>query len=358
MKIRKEFIVGIIASIGIIGLVLGFFFLKNDEFWKTSETYYAVFPRVDGLVEGNFVYYKGKNVGSVKSVNIDPKDNNAMVVKFDITDTMIHIPHGSIAKLEADLLGTASLMLVYKDSVPTFMQNPRVYYKDGDTLRSDIQKDLTDEIKDRFDPLMLKINDLIGVADSAITTIEVIFSNNTGNLNESFNMLNMAMTKFVSVADNMDSLITSLSGSRYAITSMIHNMNSITGNLKESNEQITTILSNVSQLSDSLANLNLACVVNQACSALDQVNLILDDVQNGDGTLTQLMQDSTLYLNMNAMVNEATRLVENIKQHPNRYLQFAVFGGKDKGMKLDARGEKALKKYVNDTLIPMYKKPN
>lgn len=59
---------------------------------------------------------------------------------------------------------------------------------------------------------------------------------------------------------------------------------------------------------------------------------------------------------MNDMVEEATRLVENIKEHPNRYIQFSVFGGRDKGLKLDHRQEKILRKYMKDTIEPMYPK--
>ena len=51
----------------------------------------------------------------------------------------------------------------------------------------------------------------------------------------------------------------------------------------------------------------------------------------------------------NLMLDEATRLVENIKVHPNRYLQFSVFGGKEKS-RLDARDEKVLKKFIKDSL--------
>ena len=49
------------------------------------------------------------------------------------------------------------------------------------------------------------------------------------------------------------------------------------------------------------------------------------------------------------MIYEATRLVENIKVHPNRYLQFSVFGGREKS-RLDARDEKILKRFIKDSL--------
>ena len=49
------------------------------------------------------------------------------------------------------------------------------------------------------------------------------------------------------------------------------------------------------------------------------------------------------------MLEESTRLVENIKTHPNRYLQFSIFGSRDRSL-LDARDERMLKKFATDSL--------
>ena len=75
----------------------------------------------------------------------------------------------------------------------------------------------------------------------------------------------------------------------------------------------------------------------------------MDDIQHGDGTLSKLIQDTLVYMNVNQMIYEATRLVENIKVHPNRYLQFSIFGGREKS-RLDTRDEKILKRFIKDSL--------
>ena len=49
------------------------------------------------------------------------------------------------------------------------------------------------------------------------------------------------------------------------------------------------------------------------------------------------------------MINEASRLLENIKTQPKRYVQFSIFGSKDKSI-LDSRDEKLLKKFAVDSL--------
>jgi len=129
----------------------------------------------------------------------------------------------------------------------------------------------------------------------------------------------------------------------------------LTGNLKESNAEITAILKNAETITDSLASLDLANTLGKADSALLRVNSILYELENGEGSLTMLLKDSTLYNNVSTMVEEAGRLVENIQEHPNRYLQFAVFGSKDKGVNLSSKDEKLLRNYVKDSLRVMYK---
>ena len=342
MKIRKEFIVGVVASIAIAGLILGFFFLKGEILWNNTQSYYAIFPKADGLTTSSKVSLNGVNVGSVSEVGLSPENPTQVLVRFEIKDTLVRIPLGSIAKLEADLLGTGFITLNYKEQEITF-------HDVGDTLSVGVQESLQGEIDKRIQPLMIKMNQLVGTADTAITVIQSIFSNNTDNLNESFDGLLKTIENFESISNELDSLMITMSASRYKISSILTNMNSITGNLKESNEKITSIVSNVNDITDSLRQVDLEGVVENAKTALENVNIILDEIQNGDGTLTKLMKDSTMYENMNIMIEEAGRLVENIQEHPNRYLQFAIFGGKDKGF-LSSKDEKIVKKWVKDTL--------
>ena len=56
-----------------------------------------------------------------------------------------------------------------------------------------------------------------------------------------------------------------------------------------------------------------------------------------------------MYYSVNTMINEASRLLENIKTQPKRYVQFSIFGSKDKSI-LDSRDEKLLKKFAVDSL--------
>ena len=241
MKIRKEFIVGVVASIAISGLILGFFFLKGEILWNNTQSYFAIFPKADGLTTSSKVSLNGVNVGSVSEVGLYPENPAEVLVRFEIKDTLVSIPLGSIAKLEADLLGTGYITLHYNDQETTF-------HDVGDTLSVGVQESLQGEIDKRIQPLMIKMNQLVGTADTAITVIQSIFSNNTDNLNESFDGLQRTIENFESISNELDSLMITMSASRYKISSILTNINSITGNLKESNAKITAVLTNVNDI--------------------------------------------------------------------------------------------------------------
>ena len=63
-------------------------------------------------------------------------------------------------------------------------------------------------------------------------------------------------------------------------------------------------------ITDSLAMVDFAGTVGEAQNAIAQVNMVLDAINNGDGTLSQLLNDSTMYNNVNLMLDQATTLVE------------------------------------------------
>jgi hypothetical protein len=58
--------------------------------------------------------------------------------------------------------------------------------------------------------------------------------------------------------------------------------------------------------------------------------LLTDKLNRKDNTLGLLMNDSSLYNNLNATTANAASLLEDLKSHPKRYVHFSLFGKKDK----------------------------
>ena len=339
MKLKKEFLIGIVTLIGISVLIVGSFFLKGQEIWKSRFVYYSVFSNSEGLSTGRPVNLNGLQVGIITNINFQKNNLNNIVVEFELTDpNVFKLKKGSLVLLNSDLLSGSYLDISWGDSLD--------YYNSRDTIPSSVSLALEDQINERLIPLEKKTNELISTADSAIKTIEAIFSRNTDNLDESFDGIKNSIKNLEKVSLQIRSLIRS---EKDNITKIVSNIETVTSNLKESNEAINKILSNTAKLSDSLVASDIKGTINNAKQSLEEVNMILYDIKNGDGTLTRLINDSTVYLSVTQMIDEATRLVENIKTEPKRYVQFSIFGKKDKSI-LDSRDEKLLKKFAVDSL--------
>ena len=339
MKLKKEFLIGIVTLVGISVLIVGSFFLKGQEIWKSRFVYYSVFSNSQGLSTGRPVNLNGLQVGIITNINFQKNNLNNIVVEFELTDpNVFKLKKGSLVLLNSDLLSGSYLDISYGDSLD--------YYNSRDTIPSSVSLALEDQINERLIPLEKKTNELISTADSAIKTIEAIFSRNTDNLDESFDGIKNSIKNLEKVSLQIRSLIRS---EKDNITQIVSNIETVTSNLKESNEAINKILSNTAKLSDSLVASDIKGTINNAKQSLEEVNMILYDIKNGDGTLTRLINDSTVYLSVTQMIDEATRLVENIKTEPKRYVQFSIFGKKDKSI-LDSRDEKCLKKFAVDSL--------
>ncbi len=339
MKLKKEILIGIIAAVGLSILVVGSYFLKGQELWKSKFVYYSIFKNTEGLTTGRPVNLNGLQVGIITNVKFDSKNFNNIVVEFELTNPNIQkLKKGSKVLLNSDLLSGAYLDIAWGDSTD--------YHNSRDTIPSLVSLALEDQINERLIPLEKKTNELISTADSAIKTIEAIFSRNTDNLDESFDGIKNSIKNLERVSLEISSLIRT---EKQNISQIISNVNLITDNLKENNNKINQILENAADISDTLIASDINATIENAKESLQQFNLILYDIQNGDGTLTHLIKDSTIYLSVNKMIDEASRLIENIKTEPKRYVQFSIFGGKDKSI-LDSRDEKLLKKFAVDSL--------
>ena len=339
MKGKKEIIIGLTSVIAITLLIVGFFYLKGVNVFKEQRTFFVEYSSVSGLAESNAVTVNGFKIGLVSAISFQPKTPDLVLITILIENKDIIIPEDSRAELRSDLLGTRTIELLLGEST--------TLSKSGDYINGATQKDLADQVNEQLLPLKQKTEELIGNLDTVISTIDEIFNVNKDALNSSFNKLEMAINTFEHTSRNLDSIV---SENRFTFKNTMNKVASITGNLQKSNEDISNTIANLSAITDSIKASDLTQTIDNAKNALYETNEILAAINSKEGSLGQLIYNDTLINNVNIMVDQAQRLVENIKDHPNRYLQFAVFGSKDKGMKLDSRDEKALRKFIKDSL--------
>ncbi len=335
MKYKKEFIIGLTVVVAIALLLFGIQFLKGINAFSSNRTFYAAYDNIQGLVPGSGINYKGNKIGVVQDNVLD--ENKNWITVLNISESALDFPKDSKAKLETTVLGESSIQIILGESSEML--------KNKDTIMVDYKFGITELATQKIVPIETKVNVLLNKLNKSLASIDTVLGTDGENLRRMMISLRQTVTTLNSTVQDVDNVV---KGSSSDIKKTLENIASITENVKKSNVKITNLISNFSDMSDSLKGADIAGTVMQTKAALAEVTKMMEEINNGNGTAHQLIYNDELINNMNAMLQETERLVLNIKTHPKRYLQFAVFGGKDKGVKLDANDEKKLKKLLDE----------
>lgn len=314
MKIKREAKLALTALAAVFILIWGINFLKGSSLFESKSTFYGVYDSVEGLKVSSGVIYRGYQVGQVISIQFTGERFDRVLVKFSVNKGL-ELPSNTLAMIQsADLMGSKVIALMPGDS--------RVSAVSGDTLRSQVERGLMEQVSQQMLPLKQKAERLLGSLDSVMLIVQGLFNEETKkNLSNSFGSIDRTLRNLEGASGNLDTLI---QGESVRISSILQNVNSITGNLKNNNEEISNILSNVSAISDSLRRASL----HQTLMSLDYILATTDSIMNkinrGEGTIGALLNDNDLYYNLNQVSENLNRLLVEFRYNPKRFINLSL----------------------------------
>lgn len=324
MKITKEVKVGVFSLFIIVLLVWGINFLKGNNIFSSSKEVYTVYPNVDGLAEASPILINGYQVGVVQSIVFHPNQSGDILVKLLISEKGFKIPKNSSANLiSSDLLGTKAISLEIGDSKEEIAS--------GDTINSITQRSLSEEVNQQILPLKKKAEDLLSSIDSVMQVITAVLDKETrNNVAGTFESIEKTMKNLERTSKKIDILVESESGK---IASITNNINQITGTFNNNKEEIDRTIKNFATISDSIAAANLVETINNTSKTLEDLAIVMEQVKNGEGSLGKIIHSDSLYNNLDSASKNLDRLLIDMKEHPNRYVHFSIFGRKEKTKK-------------------------
>ena len=279
MKISNEVKVGIAFTLTIAGFFWGMNFLKGTDLFSTSNKYYVVYDDVNGIVKSNPVIMNGFKIGQVDKIIYAEDKSGRLIVTLRVDDN-VFIPKSSNAVIvSSDLLGSKAIELeMSEDKTPA---------KNGDTLVGNVQSGLTDQIK----PLKSKAEGLVTSLDSlSFALTQLINERSRSSLNNIF--ANLEHT-----TEGLDKMV---NNSNSKLNSMLANIDGVAGNLNNKQSDINGILKNVNSLSDSLSRLQLNLTIEKLNKTIAELNSVLGKIDNSQGSLGKLVNDDSLYNNLNS----------------------------------------------------------
>lgn len=315
IHIKREVKLALTAIAAIIILIWGINFLKAKALFDRNNVFYGVYDRVDGLKISSSVIYRGYSVGQVTAINFTGERFDKVLVQFTV-GKKLEIPSNSVAAIQSsDLMGSKSINLIPGNST--------TYAESGDTLRSQLELGLMEQLNKQLEPLKRKAENVMVSLDSVLLALQEIFSDGAnGNIRSSLKSVSRTLDNVEEASGTLNSLLKEESGK---ISTILENINSITANLESNNSKVNSSLDNISSISDSLRSINLNNTVRYLNHVLLQADSIVIKINQGQGTLGNVVNDNELYYNLTAVSENLDKLLAEFRQNPKRFLNLSVF---------------------------------
>ncbi len=315
MRRSKPFIIGFTFILAIVIFVWGFNYLKGRDLFKKQEFLYARYHTVNGLVAAKPVYVNGLQVGQVSRLYFAPDLSGDIIVEL-VIQNKFPIPKNSIAHIfSADLMGSKSITLILGDS--------KVPVKSGDTLLTSVEGSLMESVNKQVAPLKAKAEVLMGSVDTLIAAFNTVMNDETvKSLSSSIKDIQSTFKNLSSTTSRLDDLATS-EGNR--LSSILSNTDSLVATLSSNREGLSRIIGNFESISDSLSKANIAAIIYRADSSINSLNQILAKINEGQGTAGKLMNNDSLYRELNKSAEELNKLLKDVRENPKRYVKFSLF---------------------------------
>lgn len=330
MKIANETKIGVLAVAAIVGLILGFNFLKGSSLFEHSKKIYAVFNNVEGMEISNAVKINGLQIGSVSAINAADKDLKGGIIVTITLKSRVNIPKNSMGMINSGLI-SASFIQIDKGDSPDLLN-------DGDTLSTREKPNLVSQVQASINPVLVRLGGTLESLDSLTQVIGGMFD---PRLKNNFS------TIVANLATSSASLQSMLNAETGALSQSLKNVNSFTGNLAKNNDQVNKTLQNVETATSKLANAKIEETIETLRSTMNDLKGVIAKMNSTNGSFGLMLNDRKLYQNLESSTRSLNILLDDFRVHPKRYVNVSVFGRKDKTGPLTAPLNDSLSKPGN-----------
>ena len=304
MKYAREIKVGILATVCLFLLFFGFNFLKGVNIFSPTNSYHGVFCHLHGLEEQAAVYIRGHKVGQVDRLHYDFTRDSSFIVDISIRKDIV-LPQGTKMALVSDgMLGGMAIELQFPESSSMTNDQSQMIEK-GAFLNTTYVPGLIESLQSE---LLAHVDEAVQEVDSLVAALRTQVQGD--HIKNSLENVDRISGDLTSVSSNLKHMM------KTQVPTIVNNADTAIANLN-------VIVADIKQA-------DLKGTIARVDNAVDNVNGLVSDVRSEDGTIGQLIYNKSLYNHIDATVISADSLLTDLKAHPKRYVHFSIFGRKDK----------------------------
>ena len=316
--------IALVAILAVVVLFLGMQFLKGLSLFSNDAHYNIKFDDITGLSNSTPVYARGFKVGIVRNINYD-YDKLGELITVDINvDRTLRIPEGTTAEIISDIMGNVKVELKFAKNSQILKENGWIDGRINDGTLGDLKS-----MVPSFQKMLPKVDSILGsvnalLADPALKSSMHNIDKITNDLTTSTRELN---TLLAQVNGSLPSLVTKTGRVMDNANGLMNNANR---GITEARGAIRGANTMMATLNNKVDGVDVEGTMARVNATIDNLNAFTAKLNSGEGSMGLLLNDASLYNNLNNTVRSADSLLTNLKAHPKRYVHFSIFGRKDK----------------------------
>lgn len=293
---RKEIKIGTFAVIVLAVALFMIEFLKGKDIFSRNNTYYIIYPSVEGLSISTGITVGGYAAGVISDIAY-----NRQTMDYTVSASVsreFDIPEDSFIEIySSDILGTKKLRVK--------MGSSPVMATSGDTLRGCMETDMLSSVTGGLDSLMRSIG-------TTVESVNLILNDeNRAEVRQLLQRLN-------STAGNLEKISAMLQSKSPDIETLLSNLSSISATLDSAATAISGTAANAEAITASLNEADLKGMT-------DSIRSLADRLQSPDGSIGKLMRSDSLYNTLTALSSDLDSLVNSIRRDPKKYIKISIF---------------------------------
>lgn len=326
---RNETKVGLVLILGAVLIVFGSLWLQEWSFGKEEQEVEAWFREVGQLMAGNPVKVRGVPIGEVTEIVLDRR-STGVVVRLSI-DASVVLPDDPVVILSPEsLFGDWQAEIFPRSRFPfyNYAISPDVGVVPGYSL-PDVSR-LT-AVADRIAENLAVITERFDIAFTDETAV---------NIREAIENIQQVSVQLTSMVQAQEKTVEGLAAGLETTTETFQRAAETANRAFAQVEaaiaegELTTIVDNIEAMtvqmdslsrSLSIVSTELAGAVVSADSAFTSLNAIIGDIEQGEGSLGMLLQDTALYNDLVLTSTLVQDLLRDFQRNPQKYINLRVF---------------------------------